>query len=415
MLATLFSLGGLLLIALTTDVTRDDAATVFRSAVNINRGNLSSLKEGAYLFRYPHQLGLVTFERIILTIIPIPSMVVFFLLNILAILLTNAMTWKITELLFDDDRVSKWTIFLSFTFLPKFFNILFVYGIVYSLAIASVGIYFFIRYLSNHQRKDALVSLLTLATAYWIRNNNINLLEAVYQKNKRLICYPIILFGLAINFNKVTLSYYQHLAGHELKGTPKVAWLAMELQDLKDNHRQLGCYTSYVRNIYFEKSGDYDQIKKDANKMVAYDIQEFSEKPAYAWTFFSTKFLTTWTEATFQSIWSGPSKPQKQPLNNIYAASIFNGRWGYRIIYQVTHAMLILIYLGAFLYLIFSKNMNLINLYPFIYLAGSIMFHLLWETKSQYAIPYVYLLIPFVVKGLGEAYHFFKQKKNFKN
>lgn len=250
-----------------------------------------------YLFRYPHQLGLVTFERIILTIITIPSMVVFFLLNILAILLTNAMTWKITELLFDDDRVSKWTIFLSFTFLPQFFNILFVYGIVYSLAIASVGISFFIRYLSNHQRKDALVSLLTLATAYWIRNNNIILLvtlsviillETVYQKNKRLICYPIILFGLAISFNKVTLSYYQHLAGHELKGTPKVAWLAMGLQDLKDNHRQLGCYTSYVRNIYFEKSGNYDQIKEDANKTLAYEIQEFSEKPAYTWTFLST-------------------------------------------------------------------------------------------------------------------------------
>lgn len=424
LLAPLFSLGGLLLIALTTDITRDDAATVFRSAVHINQGSLSSLNEGAYLFRYPHQLGLVTFERIILTIIPIPSMVVFFLLNIFAILLTNAMTWKITELLFDDDHVSKWAIFLSFAFLPQFFNILFVYGIVYSLAIASVGIYFFIRYLSNHQRKDALVSLLTLATAYWIRNNNIILLitlsviillEAICQKNKRLICYPIVLFGLAISFNKATLSYYQHLAGHELKGTPKVAWLAMGLQDLKDNHRQPGWYTSYVRDIYFEKSGDYDQIKEDADKMVTHEMQKFFEKPAYAWTFFSTKFLTTWTESTFQSIWSGPSKPQKQPLNNIYAASIFNGRWGYRIIYQVTHAMLILIYLGAFLYLIFSKNMNLINLYPFIYLAGGIIFHLLWETKSQYASPYVYLLIPFVVKGWGEVYHFFKQKKNFKN
>ncbi|ESV55450.1 hypothetical protein SAG0136_09650 [Streptococcus agalactiae LMG 14747] len=42
------------------------------------------------------------------------------------------------------------------------------------------------------------------------------------------------------------------------------------------------------------------------------------------------------------------------------------------------------------------------------------MFHLLWETKSQCAIRYVHLLIPFVVKGWGEVYHFFKQKKNFK-
>lgn len=424
LLATVFSIGGLLLIVLTTDVTRDDAATVFRSAVNINRGNLSSLKEGAYLFRYPHQLGLVTFERLVLTIIPIPSMVIFFLLNILAILLTNAMTWKITEQMFDDDHISKWTIFLSFAFLPQFFNILFVYGIVYSLAIASVGIYFFIRYLNAHKKTDAIISLLALATAYWIRNNSvillvaltlIILLEAIRQRQIQFILYPLILFSLAIGFNKGTVAYYEHLSGHDLKGTPKVAWLAMGLQDLEDNHRQPGWYTSYVRNIYFEKSGDYDQIKEDADKMVTHEMQKFFEKPAYAWTFFSTKFLTTWTESTFQSIWSGPSKPQKQPLNNIYAASIFNGRWGYRIIYQVTHAMLILIYLGAFFYLIFSKNMNLINLYPFIYLAGGIVFHLLWETKSQYAIPYVYLLIPFVVKGWQEAYHFFKQKKNFKN
>ena len=47
-----------------------------------------------------------------------------------------------------------------------------------------------------------------------------------------------------------------------------------------------------------------------------------------------------------------------------------------------------------------KKSVNLYLLIPLIYLSGGFIFHLIWETKSQYVYPYVYLLLPLSAFGL---------------
>lgn len=44
--------------------------------------------------------------------------------------------------------------------------------------------------------------------------------------------------------------------------------------------------------------------------------------------------------------------------------------------------------------------MTVFLLIPLIYLTGGFIFHLIWETKSQYVYPYVYLLLPLSALGL---------------
>ena len=68
---------GLLLIFLTSFAGRDDAGTVFKGAVQFNAGDFSLIKPGAYFFRYPHQLGLLSFERLVLYLIPFTSYLCF--------------------------------------------------------------------------------------------------------------------------------------------------------------------------------------------------------------------------------------------------------------------------------------------------------------------------------------------------
>ncbi|MBM7642352.1 hypothetical protein [Streptococcus loxodontisalivarius] len=424
-LALTYLLIGIVLIAITTDKTRDDAATVFRSAVEINSGNLRFLQTGEYLYRYPHQLGLVTFERLVMKIIPIPSMVIFFVLNLFAVIGINFSTWKTTDLLFKDEQITRYSILLSFAFLPQFFNILFVYGIIFGLFFASFGIYFLLRYLKTKNWKWAAGAIVFLALSYWIRNNYILLLvalslvlffETMSKKSFKPILIALAMIGLGWGMNKATVAYYEHLSGQDLSGTPKVTWLAMGLQDDGNSRRQPGWYNHYVRRIYFEKNGDYKAIEADAKASVQESVSYFIQHPAYTWTFFKDKFLSTWMDSTFESIWSGPSRFKKQPLINAFAASLYHGRWLYRILYQITHAILIMIYAGAFLFIAFFKKTDKdahLKLYPFIYLAGGLVFHLLWETKSQYTSPYVYLLLPFVVAGY--AYTFEKwQSGDFK-
>lgn len=40
--------------------------------------------------------------------------------------------------------------------------------------------------------------------------------------------------------------------------------------------------------------------------------------------------------------------------------------------------------------------------FSLIFFAGGFVFHLFWETKSQYMLPYVVLLIPVALSGLIE-------------
>ncbi len=47
-----------------------------------------------------------------------------------------------------------------------------------------------------------------------------------------------------------------------------------------------------------------------------------------------------------------------------------------------------------------KDGMTVFLLIPLIYLTGGFIFHLIWETKSQYVYPYVYLLLPLSALGL---------------
>ena len=91
---------GLLLIFLTSFAGRDDAGTVFKGAVQFNAGDFSLIKPGAYFYRYPHQLGLLSFERLVLYLIPLPVISVFYVLNLGMVIGMNYATWKITDELF---------------------------------------------------------------------------------------------------------------------------------------------------------------------------------------------------------------------------------------------------------------------------------------------------------------------------
>ncbi|KXT79177.1 hypothetical protein [Streptococcus sp. DD13] len=413
-LSLVYLFAAIFLILLTTFKIRDDAASVFYSAIALNKGDLSSLDPGQYLFRYPHQLGLVSFERLILTILPLPSPLIFFLLNAVAVIGINFATWKTTDLLFQDKKISQYTILLSFAFLPQFFNILFVYGLLYGLCFACFGIYFLLLYRKNPQKLLALAAILALALAYWIRNNFIILLVALsivflFDSLRKKSWRPLLLMAAAVSFafllNKATIFHYETISGQDLRGTPKITWLAMGLQDDGNERRLPGWYNYYVREIYFEKKGDYQAVEEDAKKSVQDRIHYFLDHPDYAVRFFQTKFLSTWTDSLFQSIWSGPSKPAKQPLLVSQLGSLYHGGLLYRILYQYAHALLILIYAGAVFFLLFFKKQDALShlkLYPFLYLAGGLVFHLFWETKSQYVAPYVFLLIPFSVAGYDQ-------------
>ncbi|MFQ7168175.1 MAG: hypothetical protein ACLRPQ_09045, partial [Streptococcus sp.] len=189
----------------------------------------------------------------------------------------------------------------------------------------------------------------------------------------------------------------------KIPGTPQIAWLAMGLQDKPDSKRMPGWYTGYVRDIYAKKKGNIEKIEKSANHLFDKRVQYLLAHPDEASWFFSTKFISSWTEGSFQSIWNGPSKDKFQPLWNRFATSIYHDGTLHLFFVTYMQGYLLVLYLGGVFYYAFTyKRMGdgaTLGLYAFLYLFGGILFHLISETKSQYTLPYIYLQIPMIAAG----------------
>lgn len=294
---------------------------------------------------------------------------------------------------------------------------MFVYGLTYGLFFALIGLYFLQLYFDKKSWSNLLLSTVFLSLSDIIRNNYIILiitilivlmLDFLYHKTKKNLAFMVILLASIIAGNRAISSYYQQVARVDhLDGEPKVAWIAMGLNDTPIYNRVAGWYDAYVETVSNEHQGDAEAIEEASERQIVSRVTYMVKHPDYAWNFFKNKFLSTWTDSLFESIWSGPVTKmpvEGQKITGRLMTSIYQGKLAYQIIYYFSALLLVVIYVSV-LPSIWTQyrqkdGMTVFLLIPLIYLTGGFIFHLIWETKSQYVYPYVYLLLPLSALGL---------------
>lgn len=434
LLGTIFYLVlGIYLIMHQNDILRHDALEVYKSAKNLNQFNFSSLKQlVGYLYKYPHQIGLVTFERVLLFIFGSNNIKALFFVNLILCICDNFLLFKITKLLFNDSNVNKILLVLSFLFLPHIFFILFVYGINYGLFLVLLSLFFLIRFIDDKKWVNLVGTLIPLVLAVIIRSNYIIMAMTIFiilildflrtksWKNILLAILPFILISL---LNGLLVNSYEKASKvSEIDGEPKIAWVAMGLDDNPTYNRLPGWYDAYVENVYTKHNGNEDKITNDSKKLINSRLDTFLKNPGYTFNFFKNKFISTWTDSLFQSVWSGPNSSmpvEGQSVNGRLMSSIYRGGIAYKILYYYSSVILIIIYIGAMISMLISiRNIRTSNLFILvftIYLTGGVLFHLIWETKSQYVYPYVYLLLPLTAYGINWFQNVIRSRVALKN
>lgn len=390
-----------------------DARVVWESAKEINDGIISSLYTDGYLYRYPHQLGLVTIERIFLFIVPFANNTVLFFVNLVMILISQFYGAKFTWELFRNKTILKIYLVLLFLFLPQLFSIFFVYGIVPGTLFSLIGLFHLIKYIKEEKNSDLLLTIIGMSLAYLVRNNFIILLIATIivlilyglaKRTKKVVFLAALLFLLPIGIVRINKLHYENIANISLSGVPKITWVTMGLNDTKIFNRLPGWYDAYVETIYGDTNGNFKKMESIAKKDLGNRIKNFSNNPSYTTTFFLTKFLSTWTDGNFQTLWSGPSTYVEGELRLKWVQELYSGKGLYHLVISFGHYVLIFIYLGLVLaiwQLIKSPSQTYLPaLIPIFYMVGGILFHLAWETKSQYAYPYIILVLPVSAFGL---------------
>ncbi|HEP1843595.1 TPA: hypothetical protein VCA72_000706 [Streptococcus suis] len=404
---------GLIMISSIDWEIKNDAYQVFINGRLFDKGDYVPFAEGGYLNKYPHQLGLLTFERLIWFLSLYKNQKIFFFINLVLVLLNQYYGLILTKQLFKNQIVIKIYAVITFLFLPQLFSIFFVYGILPGTFFATVGLVKLGRYLEQKRLGDFITCIMFLAISYIIRNNFIILfvaisivliLYSIKEKSKRELILIGSIFTLSFSGNYFNKSYYEIKTSQQLNGLPKVVWLAMGLGNSTDSPRLPGWYDESVDNTYYQNNGDLKKIEKINRIKLEQNVSKLTQDESYATKFFLTKFVSTWSDGNFQTLWSGPSTFVKGEIKLKWIEDLYSGKGLFRQVIIFGHIVLIIIYLGLVLaitrLLASPIQDNLFALIPVFYLVGGILFHLVWETKSQYAYPYIILALPVSAYGL---------------
>ncbi|MDE6853119.1 MAG: hypothetical protein K2J67_11670 [Lachnospiraceae bacterium] len=151
--------------------------------------------------------------------------------------------------------------------------------------------------------------------------------------------------------------------------------------------------------VTFEESGyDADEQKKTAVADIQNRLEEFQKDKRQAVRFFSRKIASQWNNPTFQCFW----------INQTCGSDVEHAKWIHKILSvkyadkttRVLDIVQFLILTGVILSLLLPKE-NTDDILMKVIVTGGFLFHIAWEAKGQYALPYFMLMAPISFNGYG--------------
>ena len=379
---------------------RSDALMVYDTAEKFSAGNMMYFEQGKYLHSYPHQTGLMLYNCLLRIFGSRASFN--FAVNLGLIIGINYFNVKISGLLFKSKAVETITLVLSFAFLPQLFFIMFAYGLIPGLFFMTVSFYCALLFAQRGGTVYLVFTAVFSGIAVLLRKNYIIGVAAIAiyflflssQKIKTRIIAAVCVILCAILPMKMILGYFELKTGNDLdNGVPTVMWIAMGT-DLHNRDRAPGWYNGFNYYTYIDEGYDSAKAEKIGVERLKQNIREMKDDPKKALYFFKEKTVSMWCENTYQSMWSGPLEVCGQFTHTPLLQDIYNGGETEKgiALYCEWASQFIWLFALAFLVL-YARKKEGWQLFA-LYFVGGLIFHTLWEGKSQYIYPYVYCLIP---------------------
>lgn len=396
-------------------VIRDDAMLCYNNALDFYNEIYTNISPGSYLYRNPHQLGLMVYESLLLHINQEPLFLC--AVNLFWVMLTNLFIWRSSYLVYEDTpRIRKIIILFSFAFLPQFFFFFFAYGTIPGLGCMVIALYLTLRTLQKHSKWSMILSFVFMSFACILKKNfmiggiALILVYLVNLLKKHHAVYVIAIIGLACSLivpNRLLTGHYEKLTGAVLtNGMPSTLYIAMGLQENVNNWCAFGWYNHFNDATYNSVNYDAELSSQIALESIQERINIFLSDPQYAFEFFKEKIITTWCEPTFQSIWSGPIMSMGNSTENSLLQNLYSSGSIFFLFASAMNVVVVCFFIFAAFFVLWKifrnkEPLNPLDLFCLLYFIGGFLFHLVWETKSQYVYPYIIFLIPLAAKGIS--------------
>lgn len=383
-----------------------DQKYIYKAALGISDSKYGSFFGKGYINQNPQQEGMVLFDYLISLISKNHALLIIQIVNIFALLISFYAIYKITDLTFESNKISKITLVSLLLFVPIFFYITFMYGNILGLALSMIGVLYEIKYFKKRKWYFIPIAGLSIALAIIIKSNYLIMLIAMIimffvdmLENKKarniLFIIGILVVYLCISF--MTKCAIKKLTGAEIAdGIPMVSYIAMGMQE---GSRAPGWYNGYNRKVYKKSNYNYEEAKKQSIEDIKKRLEVFKNNPIYMAKFYTKKILSQWNNPTFQGFWVNGARKSNTEKPWYVNRVIYKGKVN-KVITEYMNIMQTIILFGAVVYIILDyKQAKGNKLFLMIIFIGGFLFHIIWEAKCQYTITYFILLIPYSVKG----------------
>lgn len=347
-----------------------------------------------YMQAYHQQISLSFVFSLFFRIIHFDGIGVLRVLNIIGNIFVVIALFKIGKQLSKKYAINKvllLTLIFTFVSLPMLST--FIYGDIPSLALCLFAVYFMMRYIETKQMKYAVFASICTMFAYMMRMNSLifiiatviylvlALLKEISQKTWKevLLRTGIIVMFIAISLIPSSLVKNIYLHAYHLDKTKAYPNISYFLMAMEEGPRANGWYNEAIGEPALKdpenKKIEYAQKIKDRLGYFTTDI-------GYTFDFYTTKLASMWAENTYSAV-----------FNNVVDEYDLEGLKVPLTFYQ--KALLLTICFCSLIVLIQNrKNISLELLFLITIFIGGFAFHILWEAKSRYIIPYIVVLIP---------------------
>lgn len=410
----------------------EDSWIVSQAAIDFSKGDFHAIAEGERYFRnYPFQLGFVLFEEILIRIAGIFGEVenLIFIQDISVVLLASSYIAALLMLdSISEDKRIRHTAFLLILFcIQPIISCTFLYGIVPGFAFSVWAVYLEICFIKSEKWHKKLIfgilSAFCITLSVIIKTNNLIVLVAMvmlavvtaFRDKKSLL--NIVLSAVCVIACSVTpdaiASMYEKRAGIELgDSVPMISWFAMGMQEASNAP---GWYNAGATLGNLDSAGlDEKKAAEQSKQEIKKRIGDFANDPQYRNDFFYKKYTSVWNETSYQSIWNNKVRRQYKDKTGLAEWVCGDGERTVKSYMDIFAQFIFILCFCGIIYCMKQKN-TFAMVMPLIALGG-MMYHLLAEAKSQYALPYFVWLTLFAACGFIFLYdkvkplHFGKAK-----
>jgi len=377
-----------------------ELSRVFYGDTNLlNSITYAKIPLSQYIEAYHHQIPLALLLSIIFKIMHFHSIEIIRILNILSNLLIATMIYKINNKLSKNFKNNNLLLFLIIlTFFPLTMLSTFIYGDIISLSLCLCSVYFVMIYRNKKNFKNFIIFSLFSMLAYMVRMNSLIFIIAIILylildifneittktlKNIFKQLFVVLLFCVIVFIPTLLVKNLclRCLGLNTNKEYPNISYFLMGMQE--SSKRGYGWYDEKIAEPALKKS-DKAEIKEEYTQKIKERLIYFSKNITYTFKFYTIKIASMWTENTYSSVRNNMVGKNYNFLENIINPLTFYEK-----------VLLIIICLGCLNFLITNKdNISLDELLLITIFIGGFLFHILWEAKSRYIIPYIVILIP---------------------